>query len=449
MSKQIPGERKGSLNKEVLDFLTKANEYEFPDIKMFIHTENEDIEILYPILLHFNKNYNSNVSDMVFVEFFFPTGDFINKIVKNNDKLEFTITIKQDNRIILDKRYKFFLINKLPDEDTGLYDLDPELLNKQDLHVVKGQCVDPLSLVLKSLYLKGSVYHKYNMEELLKKVLTYYLSNVTIFNSNLNFTLNITPPDNNTKYNNIIIKDFIKLVQLPHYLQYDLYGIYSDGIGFYFKSKNRRYDFYIYPLYTDKKFSSDVRLPKFILYNPEEHLLGLNSKTAYYDKKNLTYKYVVNDVATIDDLYKERYEVGTKIVSKNPFSVISDLGNRKSYYGIEDDKITYIGPNNPSSIYYNSRSYAYDKPIYSGFDYNIYKYTSNLSKYYSKLYRVDTFSLNPEIFIPGMSIKYIYKNNGSVMAKTGIIQQVNSVYYFDRKQTTTSFVFNIRERENW
>lgn len=442
-------ERKLSLlDKEAMDIMKEAKPFTIPSITAILHTEDRDVNITHFINLRVESNFNSNITDLIYVEFTIGLGMFKELIFDNKDKLEMTLLLENDyiknakttsngykSKFNKNNRYKFILINSFKDSDKSSQDaFNPSELDKQEIVVIKGQLIDPLLIALKNIYISGC-YHDIDLNTLVKSIFNRELSKVKVLGRPLSYRLNVVDFDNPEKYRNIKIDPFTKLIKLPYNLQNESYGLYNNGIGLYFTNMREtvkfKYDINIYSLFDFNLFNTLNKRSKLIFYNPRIEALGVNEYNFLY--KHGIYKTIVTDIEFKEDLEKDRFKNGTGLIES-----FSTNSTNTDMFEITNDNISYFDNAAYSIINYNDEIVDYSSFNNTNLDANTYRHQTSINKNRGRIGVMKFPKINPENIYPYMPFKYVFLKDGKVMETTGTIQQVS--YFYDYINKTSVVV---------
>lgn len=222
----------------------------------------------------------------------------------------------------------------------------------------------------------------------------------------------VTPIDNPKVFKHIEMKDGLRLMDLPGYLQNDTkYGMYSKGLGCYY----RKGMFYVYPLFkmgrydTAKRVLDIYRLPEDAVpavettyYINGTHTIILSTGQANHDSRS--------------DITKQNKGVGKRII--NPDAVISKAGN---YY----EKGAAVTTRTDTLTEYKTSQRTSGEEI-SVFEAeptsNIWKGLSSNALYDGEILRIPWDSSNSTLIVPGMPCKYYYTtNNENLVEREGVV----------------------------
>jgi len=432
--------KQSSLDNEVVSVFEDKRLFVMPKIKVSIHTDEDDLEADLVNNIRISRNFNVNLTDIIYAEFMIPSGTFQKRLYPKRENLEISLIFNYDNKAMRVLRYKFILITKLKDNDTSQSNkLDEGELDTQDLVTVKGQCVDKLTLNLKNKYVSG-IYHNYDLKYFLKSLLGYELNSL-----NINYKINIYDLDNTNVYKNILIPPLTKLIKLPYFLQNDLFGLYNNNANIYFTKiryggeyKNmlppptdepeflfgtgEDYDIEIFPIHDYNRFDAESKRHKLLFISPSIKELGINEYDFYY--RDGVYKIIAHDVSFKTETEDKKYDMGTTIADTEP-----DLFRDTATYDITNDQIFFQDQKTNKLETLSDKPATYDSVLDVSNDYNVYKYRSLINRGEGIIGIVKIGSINPDFIYPGMPFKYIFSKDGLNKETTGIVQSVE--YFYD------------------
>ena len=433
--------KQSNIDNEALSILGQDRHFIMPTIKLTLHTKDDNIEIDLVSNIRISRNYNTNLTDVIHLEFLITAGTFNKRIYPNRDNIEVSISFNYADEALRILTYKFLLTTKkLTPHNSHDNKLDEADEDTQDLFTVRGQCVDKLTLNLKNKYISG-IYHNHDLEYFIRSLFNYELSKLGV-----TYKVNIYSIDNKKVYKNILIKPFTKLIKIPYTLHNDMFGVYNTGINVYFtkiryggeyktysapanKDKaeflfgtGENYDVDIFPLADHTRYDKETKRTKLLLVSPSVKDMGTNENDFYY--KDGVYKLVVSDVKFSDDTDKKRYNTGTTLAI-----VDGDMLKDTNTYNITNDKILYPDATTNSLESVDDKPATYDSIVDLDKDYNLYRYRTTISQHEHILGLVKFGNINPDFIYPGMPFKYIFEKDDKVIETTGIVQSVE--YYYD------------------
>lgn len=417
--------KQSSLDIEAAKVIRNGKVYKFPKIELIIHTDTDDILLDQVPVLHYTRNFNQNLTDIIMIEFMMGYGTFRDKLFEKKDNLEISITFFKEDHTVVTDRYKLIIISEFKDMNkTKQGQHDEKDLDTQEMLHVKAQAVDPMFLTMKNIYVDGC-YHDVKLDTLMKLLYVKGLKNKTVSGKPFTYNINIYKLDNDVKYRNVLIKPFTKLAKLPMVLQNEIYGLYFGGIGTYFTAlgndKERDYDFEIYPLFDYDRYDNENDRPRLYIINPGRDHMDKNEYDLYYD--NGVYKMIVNDIDFKDSTSKDRFKEGTGIIK-----VDSSMNTDYSNMTITDVDITMSSKDLITIERFDTTLTNYDMLVNTLQDDNKYRYYSNLYKTQGVMAIIKLGKVNPEHFYPGMPFKYAFMKDKEVIETTGIIQNVDYIY---------------------
>ena len=449
--------RNTAIDAEALSVIGKSKKFEFPEFKVYLHNKNIDLYIEHFFQFHVERNYTDNITDKIMVSFLLPKGYYKEWILKDRDNLEMTIILKyKGKRKPLINRYKF--IPDIDKEELGgqLGSVDAEDLNKHELQEVKGQCISPLFLILKTIYINGiyrkfkekgndSDYDKITIEEFLTSIFHKHLKNLTVFSQPLDYDLFVYKPDNEKLYDNILIKSGTKLIALPVIMQEDMFGVYNGGLNVYFTNLHvsgtdpNHYGIYIYPVFDKERFNNETIMPKLVILEPTNPDMSKNDIEAYY--KDGLYKIIVTNSEKILKLEREKYNTITGID-------VALSENMLGGYRVDTERFvrTSIDTSN-----YNEK-FRLDEQLRNfinienvDFDSNILRHLARFQKYQTKFFHMHLVNTNPIFLYPGMPVKYITVDNNRPITYTGVVHNVSFSYMVQKKVVSTDILIGVRQ----
>lgn len=446
--------RNTAIDAEALSVVSKSKKFEFPEFKVYLHNKEVDLYIEHFFQYHVERNYSDNITDKIMVSFMLPRGYYNEWILKDPDNLEMTIVMKfNDNKQPLVNRYKF--IPDIESEDIGgsLGSLDEEDMNKHDLVNVKGQCVSPLLLIFKAIYISG-VFRSYNDEnkddkmdikDFINTQFHKKLKEVKIFGQPLSYKFFFYEPDNKNKYDNIMIRSGTKFITLPLTLQEDMFGVYGGGLNVYFtnlhvfSSEPNLYCFYIYPLFDKSRFDKEDKMPKLVILEPTNPDIAKNDVEAYY--KDKLYKIVVTNSDKISKVEREKYNTITGLKVTLSENMIGDYRvDIEKFKSISIDTEKYT---NMFQLDQELKNYTNIENV--DFDNNMFRHLTRFQKYQTKFFHMHLVNTNPIFIYPGMPLKYTTLVKNKPTDFKGVVQNVSFSYMVQKKVVSTDILIGVRE----
>jgi hypothetical protein len=433
------------LDKESFKVISNSKKFKFPKITMWLHNRDHDFKIQYPLYVDIEKNYNTNITDDIYVQFLIGLGDYKEFIFNYRNDLELTLHIDYGDDAFIFHRYKFILLNIDKQMDTTyLSQLGISDLNKTNLLLVKGQCVDPIINILKQLTVSG-VFRDYDLTTVIKFLYGKKL-NYTKINGNLiDWRISIKDIDNTAKIKNIVVPTFTKLIKLANYFQDYDYGLYNGGCNTYIIAKDKsnskldfRYDFRIYPLYAYDRFEKEHIDKRIIFYNPSKVFAEINDKTFWLDGND--YKLVTTSIEIENEGVNKLINMGDSIATINPnyYLTYDNINVDPDNLNISTDiNLNRIDDDNPFVNY-----------IVNNKDFNPFRYRSQIIKNNTLLSTLQLRNIDDRIYKPGMLLKYVYNRGENVIERRGVLQYVYTSYNIVKKENASLMKFVLERKTN-
>jgi hypothetical protein len=399
------------------------------NITGILHTEKENIPILKISTLDIVRDYASNISDTIFIEFKIPLGDYVNRFYPHRSNLELTIKkeqltesggVREKNTIISVEKFKAVFLNKEnPDlEGSDLSHYSTAELNLRDILEVKLQLLNRSIEPLRIKTVSG-IFRNVTQKQLIYNIMSGESNKVLIEGKPSIDGVDIVEPDNKVQLNNVIIKSGTNLSSIPTYLQNNSGGVYNASIGTYLQTFNSKKYWFIYPLYNTNRFNNNVE--KIIFYSVVGNRLKGIDKT--YNKEGLTTKILVTG--------NKRFRDNTDTESMNE-GIGFKVSNAKAFM----KKPVHLTKDGPKGARVNLNYEVINKERKDGLNYapvSSNNITSNPYTEYSKVNsrtvtQIDLIweNANSDIIYPGMPCMYVYLENNKPIQLKGVILFVHS-----------------------
>lgn len=279
--------------KAIIESKKKPVKFEY---RVLLHTEKEDITVLKLITIDNIKDYVNNICDHLRIEFKLGLGDYIYRLYPYKTNLEATIKIirldetthnRIVNTVIAVEKYKMILPpGENPDfTSTPMESNKIQELNNMNILDIKAQLVDRSAEVVRIKTTSG-IFRQCTTKKLLHSLLAGEIKNIKVDGKHPIDGIDFPEPDNKEQVQQIIVPDGTTLSSLPTYMQEKGGGIYSNGMGTYIQSFNKKKMWFIYPLFDFNRFSEDI--PKLIFYFVPQNRLGGIDRT-YQTEGNTTH----------------------------------------------------------------------------------------------------------------------------------------------------------------
>lgn len=239
------------------------------EYRAIVHTPKLDIHI--KLLSTFNviRDYNMYTGDYIYTEFSVPDVRYFRDIHPYVDNLEITITsyTKDESEVYSKKstnRYKLVISNQ-QSTDTNFLDMSSnEDLSTSGFRNLACQCIEREYEAIRTITVNG-IYRDTTVKDLMICELGGIdMYNTSVEGSVLKPLLSLEEPDNNKKYEHIIVGAVngtgsrVNILDLPSYLQNQEYGVYNGNIGTYYQKYNGKGTIFVSPLYDSKKYDDSV-----------------------------------------------------------------------------------------------------------------------------------------------------------------------------------------------
>ena len=194
------------------------------------------IEIRDLITTDITRDFNNAIADSIQVQFYMPSGDYQVDVVPELDTLEFTIIKSYGVNVELIERFKFIVLNNTSAKMGSVTENQKkEELNKQSMQVVVGQAVNILYYATRLITVTKAL-RGVTLQEAISFSFNDFINNprdIKINGTPIKLDkLNIDPPNNPNRLNNLILPSHVTVYDMPTELQ-DKYGVYNGHIGTY------------------------------------------------------------------------------------------------------------------------------------------------------------------------------------------------------------------------
>lgn len=273
MAEEIIEFEKTPLWYELLEVLGKCDQHSQVTWKAIVHLD--DNGTLYnPITVHnvmIKRDYVLSYADEMMCTLSIPLGKYARKIYPNRNRLQITLLkmILQEGTTIIDpdapvetERFSATLIEDGPAvaEIQGQETTDEASLDLVNILDVRFQLFNKATEKIRITQV-GGIYRKTTVSDVMLSCITPLIKDLKIDNVRNMAGVDLVPTNNPTKYEQIILPQGTKLIDVPGYLQ-NRFGVYSAGLGSYVQNRF----WYIYPLYDTNRFNASKRtLTIFIL----------------------------------------------------------------------------------------------------------------------------------------------------------------------------------------
>ena len=392
--------------------------YEF-----ILHTVNDDIELTQIISYEMLQDFNNTIGDYNLLTVNIPMGTYIKKVYPYRDNLTCTILKTFNNDLPSQSgEYKLVIVNETGDSESSTHykNMTEDQLNQSEMKKVEAQVYLIELEALRNSYVDGT-YSNVTVQELIGFEYANAKDNITVHGNPLSLNIDIVEPDNDMRYNNILIPSGVMLQDLPIYLQNGDFGIYNGGCGTYLTKYNNTLSVFVYPLYTTKRFE-ETNDTKLMIYNPgNQRLSGIENT---WKKDGDIVKIIASSgIKVLDKGASNMLDKGETLVSSRPEQIFNMAGS------ITDDDFTVDTSEQLSVNSVKERSDGISRSRYIGNESNMYKQRTSIIKDTMATYQIPWHFSYPEIIYPGMPVCYVYEDETRGVVKLyGSVQLLMTSY---------------------
>ncbi len=424
---------KSSMWKDISAVLNSNYNYTHIVYQGVIHTELEDYPVLAITTIDIVRDYLKNIGDHINIIFILSMGDYAVRFYPFKNNLEMTLTLSYSpnnnnpTRIPpkpFKQRYKLVF---LPDNNLHLDTSDASMMDKQTLDLLEPVTVRAqlLDRALEPLRIKmtSGIYPNIKQETLLRSVLGQQSNLILVDGKPCLDAIDIFPPDNTDLQYHIVIPSNTRVVDIPQYLQEDMNGVYSSGLGSYLQTYNNKKTWFIYPLYNTNRFNdtrtSDIKATFYFL--PKFRYRGIDN-TYTVNGNNITI------LCSSDKSYQDDGE--TQYMNKG---VGFQQADARAFMG-KPVVMSETGPKgNPAQLSTLVANASRDDGLNyapnsrEGISSNPFKQYSDISKRnVSRIDMVWEYS-DPSLIYPGMPCQFVYLENNTLTTIYGVIMYSHTV----------------------
>ena len=423
---------KSSIWKDISTVLYSNTNYTHLTYKGVVHTALEDYPVLAVITVDIVRDYVKNIGDHINVIFMMSLGDYVVRFYPFKNNLEMTLTLSYNPLnnsnaklpVPVKQRYKLvFLPNDNPHIDAS----DAIMMDKQTLDqlppvTIRAQLLDRALEPLR-IKMTSGVYANIKQETLLRSVLGQQSNMILVDGKPCLDSIDIFPPDNTEIQRHIILPSGTRVVDIPNYVQENMNGVYSSGIGSYFQSYNGRKTWFIYPLYNTSRYTDPrTSTSKAVFYfMPKFRYSGIDNT---YSQDGA----LVKILCSSDKSYQDDGE--TQYMNKG---VGFQQADARGFMG----KPVVMSDNGPKGnpallntlVANESRDDGlnYAPVTREGISSNPFKQYSDIAmRNVSRIDLVWEYS-DPALIYPGMPCKFVYLENNTIVTINGIIAYSHTV----------------------
>ena len=414
-----------------------------------LHLKNKDIEIRDLITTDITRDFNNAIADSIQVQFYMPSGDYQVDVVPELDTLEFTIVKSYGVNVELIERFKFIVLNNTSAKMGSVTENQKkEELNKQSMQVVIGQAVNILYYATRLITITKAL-RGVTLQEAISFSFNDFINNprdIKINGTPIKLDkLNIDPPNNPNKLNNLILPSHVTVYDMPTELQ-DKYGVYNGHIGTYITRdyKDGAYinSVWVYPLYNPIMVKNRKR--KMRLYASIGFTSRMVDRTFLDSENNLDILVSAEESNNqIFGQYSASNGTGVSVLDSNEVTKANPLENGKSK-NKSKELSTREGFDKADGVSFN---------LSGGQTSNAYKHRTNVLKQKGTTLTVNWNFSMPELVYPGMTVEYIYEKfdkdgNSEIKILNGIVQAISSRADVNKKTCHSNIFIFLDPTEN-
>ena len=383
------------------------------------------------------RDYEHNLADVINCELAVSPGTWSDYIMPFVENLEISIIAEPVNfrSAITVSRYKAYcktLVN-FRKTDSRLQNVNTETIDRMDIVRVEFQLVPLLMEKLLPLQIGTNVVNS-NVTDALTSLLMGEATKLQgLDNADMLKGVDMVKADNETVYDNIPIPHGIKLLDLPLYLQKNLYGVYKQGMGHYIQTGM----WYIYPKSRTKRNDDKTRFIN-IFISPKDFLKYTEN----------TWTKEGNDLYIIAALEGDSKDISTSANTLNKGNGIRvlnpDLQTTDESVKVAGNKAIISRANNVSEVILNeSKNGVINAPfIVNQKDTNIYEQVSQVEARDGKLIGLVWHNSQADLVKPGSVVRVHYTDshvNQQVMLEGIVIKAHHYIHATSASVVSTQY----------
>lgn len=383
------------------------------------------------------RDYEHNLADVINCELAVSPGTWSDYIMPFVENLEISIIAEPTNfrAPISVSRYKAYcktLIN-FRKTDSRLQNVNTETIDRMDIVRVEFQLVPLLMEKLLPLQIGTNVVNS-NVTDALTSLLMGEATKLQgLDNADMLKGVDMVKADNETVYDNIPIPHGIKLLDLPLFLQKNLYGVYKQGMGHYIQTGM----WYIYPKSRTKRNDDKTRFIN-IFISPKDFLKYTEN----------TWTKEGNDLYIIAALEGDSKDISTSANTLNKGNGIRvlnpDLQTTDESVKVAGNKAIISRANNVSEVILNeSKNGVVNAPfILNQKDTNIYEQVSQVEARDGKLIGLVWHNSQADLVKPGSVVRVHYTDsnvNQQVMLEGVVIKAHHYIHATSASVVSTQY----------
>ncbi len=403
--------------------------------QVIVHTPVEDLTPLNLDAVNVVRDYHMKFGDVTTISMLFGMGRFARRIYPHRDKLEVTlkripILENQDQQAdegqIQAERFTAVLLgdSHSPTVAQGTESNDEFALDLSGVVDVHFQLLDKAFEQVR-LIQTGGVVRGANMQNILTTLLTTLTGTVKVGAERGMKGVSMTPADNKSAREQIVLPHGTRLVDLPDHLQ-TRFGIYNSGLGTYVQNGH----WYIFPLYDTSEFNKRTRTLT-LLVLPERKLSSVD-RTFKVEAGCLT-ALVTGQTAFRDDAGTNSLNYGNGVRFSNAESFMDQNSNTAG------NKTTLSRKDNNSEFTTQDATLAYAPVADTRITANPFVLLTMQAAKRGGMFKAVWENSDLSLLYPGMPVKVMYSDKGELREIYGILHKASNVSMKPGGMTSRTF----------
>jgi len=421
-----------SLYREIQAVLNSPNKPVHFQWKAEIHVNGVTYHPLKVLSIDFAEDYETKYADEIIITLAISGGTYAKRIYPFKDKVDITLFRNplQETAAVYDteaglssERYAATLIdtgNPIV-EGNGSNTPTEESLNLTNIFEISFQLVNKALEQMRMLSV-GGVYRNTTTENVVKTILTNESKKVVVDGVRRPVGVDMFPASNMKVRDHVIIPQGTKLVSLPEYVQSKCGGVYSSGLGYYFKKDH----WYIYPCYDTTRFNKAPNTLTII--NVPRNKLPDVERTYRQDGKNIVI-IATGDVKLRDDSESQQLNQGNGVRFADADTFMNGFSktvNNKTVINRGKNNSEVIAASRASG---NNNVHVSNNPINS----NPFVEYSKLARRQGNFISLVWENSSPALILPGMMVRVLYMDSEGINDVYGVLLKAH--HYAQTKGT--------------
>lgn len=405
-----------ALNNEINAIMNNSvNEFSY-QYDILLHMVDAELTVAPVKLMTLDtvRDYNNNITDELECSFLILAGTWADSVFPYINNLEISIVRRPSSNATYQamekygiqtlRRYKAFVKNPIDVRKTNpiTQGMDTENVNHMAILTIEAQLVSKLYLQLKTIQI-GTNCVNTTVGTALKCLLSQEAKAVQgLEESDMLKGVDMVDADNQAVYENMPIPHGAFLINLPMYMQQQMYGVYSSGLNHFIQENY----WYVYPKMKVARDDSQVRYLNIFIGPKEWHSYGKRTWRIEGDDV-----YIIAQLKSHSDDQAQAKMVneGNGIRMPN-----ADLENTSEKVVVEGNKAIASRSNSVSEFKTKENPIGVDfAPLQiNASSANMYEQVSRLEGVDGMLYALVWQDSVPEILKPGMVCRVHYLSDG-------------------------------------